>query len=210
MDITVITDSRKLSAVRASRALAYAKEIVSSSDAFVRSAAYDLCATIGWLDLQRVAEHDQDSNVSLAFPNHAKEVVFVAHLVREYLLRGTWRLVSIEGKGRAYLQEDDTELVSGSHRFAIGRAGKNRFPGSLYLNTSVAPHRIEFRREREPFLHGVYRLEGDRLTVTVAPERPADFGGNVVVREVTSIDGTDAEVRIYRRIPPLGDSPTTR
>lgn len=104
-------------------------------------------------------------------------------------LQGTWVLVGAEEKGRvipeeAARREGESVLIKGD-RLTMTRKGRTRGTGIIRLDPGKKPAWMDLLDpdDKNKVIHGIYKLEGDRLTLCVShkfranrkEDRPAKF-----------------------------------
>jgi uncharacterized protein (TIGR03067 family) len=96
-------------------------------------------------------------------------------------LDGKWKVVALVSEGEVAPAEEieDTRLIFLGRRYFI-ECSTVCYVGKLHLDPSRSPPVIDlaFIADRKPRTHGIYRLEGDRLTICWAEgdaPRPTSF-----------------------------------
>ncbi len=117
----------------------------------------------------------------------------------ESLHQGTWQVTSFKRNGKETAKEivDSIErMVEGKH--VVWKRDGKRFAGTtVELNPDANPKTIDVSPDGGPMrgekLLGIYKLDGDTLTICMAPkgkDRPAKF---------EAIPGTDETLMVFRK-----------
>lgn len=116
--------------------------------------------------------------------------------------QGTWDVVSIEFGGKKatpeQIKEKSPALTFKGDRYAEAVEGKVIEQGTYRLDEGKTPRQITLQitdgRDRGKTQFGIYKVDGDTITVAMAPagskDRPATF---------TSKDGDSVNVSVLRR-----------
>ena len=123
-------------------------------------------------------------------------------LQREELakLRGTWKIISVENNGvlrpHEEIEREQPRMVFSGTEVTVKINGKNDLRGTIRIDPSRKPASLDMVTG-QVIERAIYRLEGNRLTIYLAPagaDRPAafdepDFKGSVIVlKRVASLD----------------------
>jgi uncharacterized protein (TIGR03067 family) len=102
-------------------------------------------------------------------------------------LQGKWKAVALEVGGNALPKEavPDFTYIIGADGKATGKTAKNEYAATMTVNPKKDPKTIdnvhESGAQKGKKQYGVYKLEGDKLTVCMTPpgraegDRPKDF-----------------------------------
>jgi uncharacterized protein (TIGR03067 family) len=99
-------------------------------------------------------------------------------------IQGNWQVVELESNGRA-LPPGNTRMVFAGDQCRLGSPGRAGLPMTFHLDPTREPPTIDLDyflgKEKVPG-RGIYRLEGDRLTIcycrnrgVASPERASEF-----------------------------------
>lgn len=102
-------------------------------------------------------------------------------------LEGKWRAVALEAGGKALPKEaiPDFTYTIGADGKATGKMAKSEYTATMTVNPNKDPKTIDnvhvSGAQKGKKQYGVYKLEGDKLTVCMTPpgraegDRPKDF-----------------------------------
>lgn len=94
-------------------------------------------------------------------------------------LEGWWDIVTMDD-GRGPTPHRDKELIRDGKLFHSGTL-RNREPGQpIRFDTTKSPKQFDVETVPGKFYHGIYRIEGDTLTLCFGKRgepRPTQFGG---------------------------------
>src|SRR4051794_25370739 len=90
----------------------------------------------------------------------------------EKMLQGTWRLVSLSRHGDQSPANlvADMKMVIADGRLSYIYSGPEVAPRMFTVDPLAKPKRIDMRNGRGVVLEGIYRLEGDGLTICYRTE----------------------------------------
>jgi uncharacterized protein (TIGR03067 family) len=115
-------------------------------------------------------------------------------------LEGTWSIVAAERQGRPEKDDLKVKVTFTGNRFTARRQGQVLLEGSIRLDPSAKPKRIDTRMSSGPNKGrtrlGIYELNGDRLRICYAEfgkDRPAVF---------STREGTGFLLFVYQRDRP--------
>jgi uncharacterized protein (TIGR03067 family) len=110
-------------------------------------------------------------------------------------LQGKWKTVAGEAAGNPFQPEaiPDFSMVIGADGKSTGRTPQGEFGFTITVDPGKSPRTIDNRHEtgesKGKMQYGIYKREGDRLTVCVTPrgspeaDRPKEFA----TRETTNV-----------------------
>jgi uncharacterized protein (TIGR03067 family) len=102
-------------------------------------------------------------------------------------LEGKWKAVSLEAGGKVFAKEavPDFTFIIGEQGKAIGHMPLGEYQATITVDPRKSPKTMDNRHEsgadKGKKQYGIYRLEGDKLTVCMtrpgaaATDRPKDF-----------------------------------
>jgi uncharacterized protein (TIGR03067 family) len=102
-------------------------------------------------------------------------------------LQGTWKVVALEAGGKPLPKDaiPDFTFIIGADGKSTGKMAKSEYTATITVNPKKAPKTMdnvhESGAQKGKKQYGVYKLEGDKLTVCMTPpgreegDRPKDF-----------------------------------
>jgi uncharacterized protein (TIGR03067 family) len=93
-------------------------------------------------------------------------------------LQGSWKHTSIDRNGKAVAAPIANEFVMRfqGNKFTTTRSEKPLSEGTFVLDPTKSPPWIDLSENTGAFIYGIYRLEGDKLTICMHEDRrPTEF-----------------------------------
>jgi uncharacterized protein (TIGR03067 family) len=102
-------------------------------------------------------------------------------------LEGTWRVLEVQKGGKKLptqeVEKADALLYIKGHKYKVTEMGKTEEEGTFKTDARKKPHTIDlmitFGKDKDKVQQGIYKIEGDTLSINLAPaganERPGVF-----------------------------------